>query len=155
MDEPDTDLLDIELLTGLQFRDTNGLVISKVGNPNNKEQEAQFFPNPVQGVFSVFSLRSIRNIWLAPAVVSMDYEEVDFDIELSELNYSREEVEQIQIRTIDAAGTNNITIDVSDFTAGYYRIFYEFIDGEIAWDNAYIDPDTDFLSSSSFLLSEW
>lgn len=155
IDEPGIDKLDVDLLTGLQFRDLNGELIGKVGNLNTKNLEATFYPNPVEDIFSIFSTQEIQTIWLAPAVVSMDFQEVDYFSELTNLDYSRDEVEQIQIRTIDAAGNNTITIDVGDITAGYYRVFYEFNSGQIGWDNIYIDPNTAGNISYEFLLSEW
>jgi len=148
-EEPIKDYTSIDALTGLRLTDTNGQAIGLWRDPNDKPGNTSVFPNPNSGAVFVFSPEPIQTIWILNA--DCIHDEINEDIiSLAEsLSFDTTQINDIDIQQYPANGTNQLNLNLSDLTKGFYRLFLELDSGEINWHNIYIDQNaTTFIDLS-------
>lgn len=148
----------IDVITGVDFYDANGLPIGRWGFPNHKKGEDIFvYPIPNNGVFSVstFNQKTIKRIWLVAAECMKDSVTVDIQTLSQNLSYTVSELETAQIKDIPTPDfIDAIQLDFSDVAAGFYKLYYQNESDEIFWYNMHIDPnvtnfpDFDFMDNN-------
>jgi hypothetical protein len=136
----------------LDFFDDNGNSIGRWKSPNNNSGEIRIFPNPSNGITSIFSLQKVVRIWLIPADCVTDNETADIPGLSASLTYEITELESSQIRDIPLPNFNmQIALNLSDVAAGFYRIFFELESGALFWENLYVDPMAASIPTFDFL----
>jgi len=142
-DEDNSDLMsetDIELVTGINLRDSNGYALMQLGNPNILNDQIIISPNPPTGIVSIKTSDKLTDIWIVPAKAEKIYKSTNFNIILNSELYSESEIESysdLEFKNLDA---NNMTLDLRSLKSGYYKVFVK-INGNIFWDNLFISKD--------------
>jgi hypothetical protein len=136
--------LQLEIVTGINVRDTNGSPIGSYGNPNVFSGEVDFYPNPAIGQANVIyfggSGLSVKQYWIFSATKNTEYADIDYNILLNNATYSPDEVAALTVVQTNTVNLSNFALNVDNFTPGYYRIFYLMSDNTLLWDNIYVDP---------------
>ncbi len=148
----ESDYVEINVITGMDFFDANGSALGRWGFPNHKLGNALVYPIPSTGVLSVSSQEKIEKIWLTPAVCLKDSVTADITMLSQDLNYSASQVETIQVKEVTIADfNNNVNLDFGDVGTGMYRLFYQLDSGNIFWYNLYIDPSATSFPDFDFM----
>lgn len=142
---------DIDIVTGLDMTDALGAPIGRWKFTNNKAGEVSVFPNPSDGNVSLFSTEGIARVMLIPATCLNDSTTVDIPGQSQMLDFSLEEIEALQVKDFQVlVDANEIILDYTDVSAGFYRVFYQ-IGNEFFWQNIYIDPAVNNFPNLDFL----
>lgn len=143
--DPYTQELALDIVTGLQARDSNGAPAGLYGNPNVFSGEVDVYPNPALAQANVQyfggSGLDVQQYWIIAATQNTDYAGINYDMLLRNDTYSADEVSTLNTVQTNVVGAAAFAIDFSGFTPGYYRIFYLMSDETLLWDNLYIDPN--------------
>lgn len=139
--QPQPNYTDIDVVTGMDFFDDNGNPIGRWNSPNHNPGDVFTFPNPSIGTVSVYSQQKIVRIWLLPANCITDSITIDIPTLSQDLNYEIAELENLQIKDISIPAFNNqVSLDFSDVSKGFHKIFYQLETGALFWQNLFIDP---------------
>lgn len=133
----------IELVTGINIRNSEFSAPIKLGNPNVLTNN-QFiaYPNPPAGALSLSAPENISDVWITSANAEKIYQQTDFSTILNSDLYAESEIElNAEIEAIDLNSTN-IVLNLENLSSGYYRVFVK-INGTLYWDNIYI-PESNF-----------
>ena len=132
--------VDLELVTGLQIRNSQASFLMQLGNPNVLSEESIMYPNPAIDAFriDVFGDSEITDVWNAQKV----YQDVDFDSLLSSDVYLESEIENKSDYYFSFNGSGNAIINLENYDNGYYKIFVK-INNQIEWNNIYVGNDMD------------
>ena len=158
--DPYTQELALEIVTGLQTRDFNAAPVGSLGNPNTFSGEVDIYPVPAINTANIQYFGGanlqVRQYWIFAASATTDYADINFQQELSNDTYSADEVSDLNIIQTNTVNQSAFAIDVSDFSPGYYRIFYLISDETLLWDNLYVDPNAgDFFTLLSTVSADW
>ncbi len=146
---------DIDIVTGMQLRDENGSPIGAVGNPNINPQATAIYPNPGQGIVSVYSPNSlVESIWILPGIQDTTFMDIDFANEINNINYTQSEIEALDILNIDINAAQ-VNLNLQELENGYYRVFYQLENGELKWDNIYINKELTGTDIVNELFEDW
>ncbi len=129
---------EIDKVTGLAIYDVNGGAIGLWNVPNDNSEVGVVFPNPSSGLVSLFSSEPLSRVWIVSADCSPSSDE-DIRALSDDLIYTVSEVDNLAIRSFDLNGDFG-NLNLQDLAAGFYRVFYESITGELFWQNIFIDP---------------
>ncbi len=143
---------DLCLVTGMQFRDAAGQLIGLVGNPNISVNDVIVFPIPGDGTIFIQANNELSNVWLIPAEKTLEFQDVDFSSQ--NVLYSSSVLDEKSNMIWDVGG-NNAVFDLSSFPIGYYRLICLSANGEINYDNLYLDPSKSANEIIDFLNGEW
>ncbi len=155
--DPDSTALfsDIDIVTGLQLRDENASLIGTVGNPNIKNEDSSIYPNPANSVVTISSpINTIETVWILPGNQTTDFGDVDFQSKVGAIMYDQTQLDESQVGTFGLNGPQ-INLNLQDFDNGYYRIFYHMTDGELRWDNFYLNKDLSGSELSDKVFEDW
>lgn len=148
----ETTYKDLDIVTGLDFFDDNGAAIGRWKSPNHNPGEISTYPIPNNGNLFVFSLETIVHIWLIPATCQTDSITFDIPTLSKNLNYTITELENAQVKDIPLTDFNNqVALNFDDVSAGFYKIFFELENGDLFWQNLYIDPAASNFPTFNFL----
>jgi|APTNR8051073442_1049403.scaffolds.fasta_scaffold00866_8 hypothetical protein len=150
----DTNARDLEIITGIQVRAANGTELQKFGNPNRKNGVIKAYPNPVNTNLQGTGSDIVRWVWFVPGELYYDFRGVDFDILYQNHTYLRSNIEANQVK-LYTPNTAYFNVNVTTIPNGYYRAFFQLDNGEIYWDNIYIDHDKSFQESVDQLAADW
>lgn len=134
---------DINLITGLNIRNSEYSEAIQLGNPNIYTNDKFIsFPNPPIGHLSLSSLETISNAWILPANADKIFQETNFNSILNSSLYDASTIESNADLTFLDLNSNHLTLNLENLNPGYYKVFVE-INETIYWDNIYI-PHEDF-----------
>ncbi|NUO03394.1 MAG: hypothetical protein HUU01_22510 [Saprospiraceae bacterium] len=150
----DTNARDMEIITGFQVRAANGIELQKFGNPNSKTGGIATSPNPANASISGTGPDIVRKVWFVPGLLEYDFQGVEFDILYQNHLYPETEIEENRVRFY-TPNSAYFFINVSEVPSGYYRVFYQLDNGELLWDNLYIDHERPFQESVDQLAGVW
>lgn len=142
---PQTDKTSINLVTGVDFRQTTDDMGLKLGNPNTfVKNKFLIFPNPARNNNNLYisAQENITAIWLVPATPEKIYQSVDFSTILNSSLYSEQFIISSSKLSLNELSTSNPKLDIKTLTTGYYKIFVK-IGGVIYWDNLYVYTDVE------------
>ena len=151
-DVPTIKFEDLCIVTGIQFKDFNGQLIGNAGNPNISTDNAIFFPIPGDGIMSVQASSEISKVWLIPAEKSSGFQDVDFVSK--NIIYDASEMNEKSDMSWELSG-NSLTIDLGAFGTGYFRMICLTANGNLSYDNIYLDESKTANEIYEFLLGEW
>lgn len=136
--------LQLEIVTGLQARDSNGAPVGSYGNPNTFSGEIDIYPNPMidQANIQYFGGAGleVKQYWIFAADKDAGYADINYSVLLDNATYSPDEVSNLTITQTNTVNQGAFAINVDSFSPGYYRIFYLMSDNTLFWDNIYVDP---------------
>lgn len=139
-DEEDFDPTRLDIVTGLNLKNDAGQPIVSWGNPNvTLTTSVVLFPNPAIDILRVQASTGIINIWIVNGFPSRRFFDTNFSQVFADNPFQQGEIEASASRTFDNLNGNNLTLNVSDISQGYYRLFVQLQNGSIISDNIYID----------------
>lgn len=150
----DTNARDLEIITGLQVRAANGVELQKFGNPNYKNSTIHAYPNPVNTQLSGTGPDIVRKVWFVPGELEYDFQGVEFNVLYQNVLYPEADIEADHVKFF-TPNSAFFVVNVSDVPSGYYRVFYLLDNGEMYWDNIYIDHERPFQESIDQLADDW
>ncbi|WP_419213491.1 hypothetical protein ACNR9Q_04875 [Maribacter sp. X9] len=127
----------IELVTGINIKDSFDAPPTRLGNPNIKNNdEFTAFPNPPIGTLFLSSNYVISDVWIVPANADKIFQQVDFNrILISDL-YSENEINsKSNLKFIDQ-GSSTLSLNLETLDVGYYKVFVK-IEDTIYWENIF------------------
>ena len=134
---------DIELVTGINIRNSEFSAPTRLGNPNvftNNQFIA--YPNPPAGALSLLASENISDVWITPANAEKIYQQSDFNSILNSDLYAESLIESNAEMEFLNLNSTNLVLNLENLTSGYYRVFTK-INGTLYWDNIYI-PESNF-----------
>lgn len=154
-DEDDTNepsFKTIDIVTGLDFTDANGLSIGRWKFTNDKSGEATVFPNPSNGNLFLYSLETINRVMLIPADCLNDSTTIDIIGQSESLSFDETAIVEKRIKDIPVSNFNTqMAFDFTDVPPGFYKVFYQINSGDYFWTNVYIDPSVNNFPNFDFL----
>ncbi|MDP5201046.1 hypothetical protein [Flavobacterium sp. DG2-3] len=142
---PETDKTSINLVTGVNFRQTTDDMGLKLGNPNTLvNKKFLIYPNPARNnnMLYISAQGDITEIWFVPATPEKVYQSVDFSTILKNNLYSEQSIISSSELSFNELSTSNPKLDIKTLDKGYYKIFVK-IEGTIYWDNLYVYTDAE------------
>ncbi|MBQ4821532.1 hypothetical protein [Aquimarina sp. MMG016] len=134
----------ITLVTGIALKASALDMPLVFGNPNIKNNGVFIAPNPTgsDGIFSVSSVTggSISNLWIIPGNAQKVYQEVNFLTTLTDVNYEDADLTAVAVENISGINGTDITINLENFSSGYYRVFIKTANG-LSWENLFLNND--------------
>lgn len=128
----------IDILTGLTLTDENGQPLGLWNVPNENPAGLRLFPNPSGDVLTFSNAQqSIARVCIVPVDCAAD-NSPDIATESLNISYSQSAIENKALLDISlpTPGTN-ISLNLSDVPAGFYKAFAKMELGEINWINFY------------------
>ena len=108
--------------------------------------------NPNNGNAFIYSPNKIIRIWLIPTSCATDSTTTGILTLSQDLTYTVAELENLQVKDITLTDFNNsIALNFNDVSAGFYKIFFELENGDLNWQNLYIDPAASNFPTFDFL----
>lgn len=139
-DEEDFDPTRIDIVTGMLVATPQGIVTELWGNPNlPANPRSNVFPKPASGTVRVLTNSPIKNIWLISGFPSRRFVNTDFQQVFAQDPYDVGAIETSAIRSFENLGATDININLEGLNDGYYRLFIQFQDDTLTWDNFYVD----------------
>lgn len=134
---------DIELVTGINIRNSEFSAPTQLGNPNvftNNQFIA--YPNPPAGALSLLASENISDVWITSANAEKIYQQSDFNSILNSDLYAESLIESNAEMEFLNLNSTNLVLNLENLTSGYYKVFVK-INGTTYWDNIYI-PESNF-----------
>ncbi len=134
---------DIELVTGINIRNSEFSQPIQLGNPNIFTNN-QFitFPNPPVGALSILASENISDVWITPANANKIYQQTDFNSILNSNLYDQSLIESNAEMEFNDLNSTNIVLNLENINSGYYKVFAK-INGRLYWENIFV-PDDNF-----------
>ncbi|NAS12540.1 hypothetical protein [Poritiphilus flavus] len=127
---------DIDLVTGIDLRQTITSPSIRLGNPNSFNTGIALTPNPNLGTLIVTSTLNVSDIWLIAAEADKVFQDVDFRELYTADPYEESEVVRMADLSLNDLNGFEINVNMESLDEGYYRIFIK-ADGTLYWDNVY------------------
>ncbi|MEM7380658.1 MAG: hypothetical protein AAF361_05600 [Bacteroidota bacterium] len=127
---------DIDLVTGIDLRQTLTSVSIRLGNPNSFNTGIALTPNPNLGTLIVTSTLPVTDIWLVAAEANKIFQDVDFREFYTSNPYQEADVVAVADLSLNDLDAFEINVNTESLSEGYYRIFIK-ADGQLYWDNVY------------------
>ncbi len=133
----------IELVTGINIRNSEFSSPTQLGNPNVLTNN-QFiaYPNPPAGALSLSASENISDVWITSANAEKIYQQTDFNSILNSNLYTVSEIELNSEMEFTDLNSTNLVLNLENLNSGYFKVFVK-IDGNLYWDNIYI-PENNF-----------
>lgn len=127
----------LNLVTGINFRQTPDNIPLQLGNPNVLvNNKFVIYPNPANEVVNISAEENVTDIWLVPANPEKIYQNVNFSSILNTNLYTEQSIDTNSDFSLNGQSSNGISMNIGNLEKGYYRIFVK-IGGVIYWDNLY------------------
>jgi hypothetical protein len=139
-----TDMLDLNLVSGINLRETADQEPLKLGNPNIfVNNQFSVFPNPASDVVNVSSQNIISDIYFLSATAEKIHQYFDFNVGINSNTYQESTISSLSSLKLNNQDEAILNVDVSNLETGYYRVFIK-TNGLLFWDNFYkLDNQTD------------
>lgn len=132
-----TNSTDINLVTGINFRETADDPSFELGNPNILINNMfVIYPNPANLTVILSSTQNITDVWIVPASPEKIYQDLDFSTILNTNLYNEQSIISNSNFSLTAQSSTNLSLNIGTLATGYYRVFVK-IGGNIYWDNLY------------------
>jgi hypothetical protein len=132
-----TEMLSINLVTGINLRETIDQDPLRLGNPNVfVNNQFSVYPNPASHIIIINSPHTITDIYFISSIPEKIYQNVEFNEVLNSDLYSESTISSQAILELNDQTSSSIDIDVTNLDPGYYKIFIK-TNGMFFWDNFY------------------
>lgn len=149
----------INIATGMNVVDNNGNIIAVLGNPNiltnlklaekvvsktdstitvsdvTSSNSINIYPTVVNDAVNINAIEKIEGIWFVKTQINKNFNDVDFTNSLTNDLYAQQEITAISLYDFDFEGISSVTIDVSNFENGIYKVFIKLESQNIFWEN--------------------
>ena len=133
----------IDLVTGINFRQTFDDTSLTLGNPNNYTNNIfVIYPNPAVDFLSIASNENITKVWIIPGNPNKIYQQTDFSTIYNPSTYTESQIQTKSLLELNDLNSTNVLVDLNSLNTGYYRIFLK-INNALYWDNIYLEKDGD------------
>jgi hypothetical protein len=131
-----TDMLNINLVSGINLRETADQVPLRFGNPNIfVSNQLVVYPNLAYEVINIYSQNVITDVYFISGWPEKIHQNVDFNDILNSGVYAESTISGLS--TLKFNGTDLFsTFNISNLEAGYYRVFIK-TNNQFYWDNFY------------------
>ena len=150
-----TDKTSLNLVTGINSRQTSDDIILKLGNPNVLVNDKfVIYPNPAIESFYILAQEKVTDVWLVPANPEKIYQNINFNSILNTNLYSEQSIISHSNLALNGQSSSAFNVNIGNLTKGYYKVFVK-IGGIIYWDilykyNSQEDNEIQFNSISNF-----
>lgn len=143
---------DIELVTGLNLRNSEFSDIYRLGNPNVFSDDLFIaYPNPTLGVLNIRAYSEISAVWITPSQANKKHQQTDFSSILTSSLYDEATIASLANKELTDLSATNLIMNLNELKTGYYKVFVK-INGNIYWENIFFqDNNTDIED----LISYW
>ncbi|WP_338376577.1 hypothetical protein [uncultured Flavobacterium sp.] len=142
-DNDEIDATTIDLITGINFRQTFDDTPLSLGNPNNHTNNIfVIYPNPSIDFLSIASNENITKVWIMPGNPNKIHQQTDFSTIYSPNTYTESQIQTKSLLELNDLNSTNVLIDLNSLNTGYYRVFLK-INDAIYWDNIYLEKNGD------------
>lgn len=142
-DNDEIDATTIDLVTGVNFRQTSDDTLLSLGNPNNYTNNIfVIYPNPPVDFLSIASNENITKVWIMPGNPNKIHQQTDFSTIYSPSTYTESQIQTKSLLELNDLNSTNVLIDLNSLNTGYYRVFLK-INDAIYWDNIYLEKNGD------------
>lgn len=139
-DSEDFDPTRVDLVTGMFLTTPEGVITEEWGNPNlPSNPRVTVFPNPASGMVRVVTSDPIQNVWFVSGFPSRRFFDTNFEQVFAQNPYEVASIESSSVRSFENINGTNISLNLEGLGQGYYRLFIQFQDNSLTWDNFYID----------------
>ncbi len=154
-DAKGTDFRDIDVVTGLDLTDVNGVPIGRWREPNHNVGDIFVFPIPAMDEISLFSTPNsgytLTEVWIVPATCLQESESNIVE-ESKNLSYTMADIEAASTRKLEFDGSSaEVRLDLSGLSSGFYKLFYLDNQGQARWTNIYTDMNVLNFTDLKFL----
>jgi hypothetical protein len=132
-----TDKTALNLVTGVNFRQSFDDVPFQLGNPNVLiNNKFVIYPNPAIETFMIIGEENVTDVWIVPASPEKIYQDEDFSSVLNTNLYTEQSIVTHSDLSLHGQTSNILSVDITTLEKGYYRVFVK-SGGAIYWDNLY------------------
>lgn len=132
-----TDKNALNLITGINVRNTSDDLGLKLGNPNALvSNKFLIYPNPANELVYISAQENVTDIWFVKANPEKIYQDINFSNILNTDLYSEQSIISHSNFSLSGQSSNKISLNIGTLEKGYYRVFIK-IEGKIYWDNLY------------------
>lgn len=132
-----TDKSSINLVTGVNFRQTTNDTGLKLGNPNVLvNNKFLLYPNPANESVYILAKENVTDVWFVSANPEKIHQNVNFSNILNTNLYPEQSIISNSNFSLSGQTSNSFKINIETLTKGYFKVFVK-IDGKIYWDNLY------------------
>lgn len=138
-DETDiqTDKNSINLVTGINCRQTSDDLGLKLGNPNILvNNKFLLYPNPANESVQVLSQENVTDIWFVSANPEKIHQDINFTNIFNTNLYTEQSIISNSNFSFSGQTSNSFKMNIGNLAKGYYKVFVK-IGGKIYWDNLY------------------
>ena len=138
-DETDvqTDKNSINLVTGINCRQTPDDTGLKLGNPNVLvNNKFVLYPNPANESVYILAQENVTDVWFVSANPEKIYQEVNFSDILNTNLYTEQSIISNSNFTLSGQSSKSFKMNLGTLAKGYYKVFVK-VGGKIYWDNLY------------------
>jgi hypothetical protein len=132
-----TDKNSINLVTGINCRNTSEDTGLKLGNPNVLiNNKFLLYPNPANESVYILAQENVTDVWFVSANPEKIHQDVDFSNILSTNLYTEQLIISNSNFSLSGQTSNSFKMNIGTLAKGYYKVFVK-IGGKIYWDNLY------------------
>lgn len=138
-DETDiqTDKNSINLVTGINCRQTSDDLGLKLGNPNILvNNKFLLYPNPANESVQVLAQENVTDIWFVSANPEKIHQDINFTNIFNTNLYTEQSIISNSNFSFSGQTSNSFKMNIGTLPKGYYKVFVK-IGGKIYWDNLY------------------
>lgn len=140
-DNDQTNNTSLNLVTGVNFRQSADDLSLQLGNPNVLVNDKFImYPNPAIETLQIVTQENVSDIWIVTAKPEKIYQDLDFSNVLNTNLYSEQSVIYNSEISLNGQSSDNIAMNIEGLEKGYYRVFVK-IGGVLYWDNLYKNDD--------------
>lgn len=140
-DNDQTNNTSLNLVTGVNFRQSPDDLSLQLGNPNVLVNDKFImYPNPAIETLQIVTQENVSDIWIVTAKPEKIYQDLDFSNVLNTNLYSEQSVIYNSEISLNGQSSDNIAMNIEGLEKGYYRVFVK-IGGVLYWDNLYKNDD--------------
>lgn len=132
-----TDKTAINLVTGINCRQTPDDTGLKLGNPNALvNSKFLLYPNPANESVYILAQENVTDVWFVSANPEKIYQDVNFSNVLTTNLYTDQSIISNSNFSLSGQTSNSFKMNIGTLAKGYYKVFVR-IGGKIYWDNLY------------------
>lgn len=138
-DETDiqTDKNSMNLVTGINCRQTSDDSGLKLGNPNILvNNKFLLYPNPSNESVQVLAQENVTDIWFVSANPEKIHQDINFTNIFNTNLYTEQSIISNSNFSFSGQTSNSFKMNIGTLAKGYYKVFVK-IGGKIYWDNLY------------------
>jgi hypothetical protein len=132
-----TDKNSINLVTGINCRQTSDDSGLKLGNPNILvNNKFLLYPNPSNESVYILAQENVTDVWFVSANPEKIHQDINFTNIFNSNLYTEQSIISNSTFSLSGQTSNSFKMNIGTLAKGYYKVFVK-IGGKIYWDNLY------------------